>query len=154
MDTPTGKPGVGKGYADTDLSVEDVTTNSRSLGELVAGVTERFSRLIRDELQLAQLQAKAKAVKLGTGAALFIVAGVLALYALGFMLHGFVYLLAEWLPLWAGAFIVFGVLLLIILILVLVGMARLKASKKHVVDPKSGIQNSVSAVKKGLKNNE
>lgn len=145
MDTPRS----GQDPAEA-VGAESHTQTQRSIGELIAGVTERFSRLIRDELELAQLQAKKKVTKLGIGAVLFVVAGVLALYMLGFLLQSLVYLFAQWVPMWAAALIVVGILLLIIIILLAVGAKKMKASKEHVIDPKSGLQNSVSAVKKGL----
>lgn len=149
--TTSGKgPAVPNDFGGSTLPPEEEATSPRSIGELFAIMTERFSRLFRDEIELAKVQATAKITKSVTGAVFFIVAAVLLLYGLGILLHGFVYLLGEWLPLWAGAFIVFGVLLLIALIFVLIGLKKLKASQEHVIDPKSGIVNDIEAAKKGL----
>lgn len=143
-------PAVPKNFGGSTLPDVEAKETPRSVGELFATMTERISRLFRDEIELAKVQATAKITKSVTGAVFFIVAAVLLLYGLGILLHGFVYLLGEWLPLWAGAFIVFGVLLLIALIFVLIGVKKLKASQEHVIDPKSGIVNDIQAAKKGL----
>ncbi|AZN31094.1 phage holin family protein [Flaviflexus salsibiostraticola] len=128
--------------------------NPRSIGELVAGISERFSRLIRDEIELAKVQAAAKAQKLGVGAGLLAAAGVLALYAFGILLLAAVWGIANALPLWLSALIVGFVLLLICAILALVGIKSIKKSNEYVVDPKSGLINDIEAAKKGLATDE
>ncbi|MDO5724286.1 MAG: phage holin family protein [Flaviflexus sp.] len=147
-------PAVPPDLGGSSLPPNDGSTPSRSIGELVAGVTERFSRLIRDELALAQLQAKQKVTKLGMGAGLLAAAGVLALYALGILLLAAVWGIAEALPLWLSALIVGVVLLIICAILALLGKKKMDASKEHVIDPKSGIANDIEAAKKGFASNE
>nr|WP_182353338.1 phage holin family protein [Flaviflexus huanghaiensis] len=128
--------------------------NSRSIGELVAGISERFSRLIRDEIELAKVQATAKAQKIGVGAGLLAAAGVLALYAFGILLLAAVWGIANALPLWLSALIVGLVLLLICGVLALIGIKSIKKSNEYVVDPKSGIKNDIEAAKKGLATDE
>lgn len=126
------------------------TKNPRTIGELVAGISERFSRLIRDEIELAKVQATAKVKKIGVGAVMLIVAGVIALYALGILLLAAVWGIANALPLWLSALIVGLVLLLITGILAMIGLKSLKKSNEYVVDPKSGLVNDIEAAKKGL----
>lgn len=126
-------------------------SSSSSIGELIAKVTAQFSFLVRDEIKFASLQAKAKVTKLGTGGALFAVAGVLALYMLGILLMAAGFAFATFLPTWLAFLCVAGILLLLILILVVIGILKLKASKRHKVDPKSGMLKNLEAVKKGLK---
>ncbi|MCI7552089.1 MAG: phage holin family protein [Actinomycetaceae bacterium] len=121
-----------------------------SIGELVAKITAQFSALVRDEMKYAQLQAKAKVTKLGVGGVLLAIAAVFALYMLGTLLLAFGFGLATVLPTWAAFLIVSGVLLVIIIVLALIGLAKLKASKEHTIDPKTGLLKDVDAVKKGL----
>lgn len=130
--------------------VERSTGNSPSIGELVAKITAQFSALVRDEIKFAGIQLKAKATKSGIGGAMFAVAGVLALYALGILLMAAAYGIAEALPIWLSFLIVGVVLLVICGILALVGAKKLKAAKKNVVDPKKGLERDVNALKKGF----
>lgn len=82
---------------------------------------------------------------------MFAVAGVLALYGLGILFLAAVWGLATVLPLWASALIVAGVIFLICAILALIGKKKLDASKAHTIDPKTGLNKSMEAVKKGFK---
>lgn len=137
--------------AGPDQQIPNATTASKpSVGQLVAKVTAQFSSLIRDEIKYATMQLKAKVVKSAVGAALFAVAGVLALYALGILLLAAGFAIALALPAWAAFLIVGGVLLLICIILALVGINRFKAAEEHEFDPKAGIEQDIDAVKKGL----
>ncbi|MDO5025358.1 MAG: phage holin family protein [Trueperella sp.] len=137
--------------AGPDQQIPNATTTSKaSVGQLVAKVTAQFSALIRDEIKYATMQLKAKVVKSAVGAALFAVAGVLALYAFGILLLAAGYGIATVLPAWAAFLIVGGALLLICVILALLGVNRFKSAGKHELDPKSGIEQDIDAVKKGL----
>jgi uncharacterized membrane protein YqjE len=54
-----------------------------SIGDLAARLSEQVSRLVRDELALAQVEAKQKAKKLGLGVGMFGASAVLALLGAG-----------------------------------------------------------------------
>jgi hypothetical protein len=101
-----------------------------SVGELMTRLSEQTSRLVRDELALAQLELKDTAKQAGKGAGLLSGAGLLALYGLGAAIATAIIALALVLPLWASALIVTAVLFLAAGIAALVG-------KKEVqqVDP-------------------
>lgn len=128
--------------------------SGESIGALVAKVTAQFSALIRDEIAVTKLNAKDKVKSLGAGGALLAVAGVIALYFLSVLVLAAGFGLGALLGgrYWAGLLIVAGVLLLITLILALVGVAKLKASKEKQINPGQGISKSVDAFKKGLSN--
>ncbi|MDE3724545.1 MULTISPECIES: phage holin family protein [Nocardiopsis] len=110
------KPGAGGPGTSSD--------GDRSVGELVSDVTDNLSRLVRLELQLAKVEAKAEAAKVGKGIAGFAVFAVLA--------HIFVILLSvtiafvlyevAGLPGWASFAIVTGFYLLIALVSALFGL--------------------------------
>jgi len=123
----------------------------KTIGELISGVTENFSKLIRDEVELVKVQASKKAGKIGKGAGMFGAAGVLALYAFGFLLLAGMWGLANVLPIWLSALIVALVLLLIAGILALVGKKSIDKSKEDVIDPASGVKTDVEALKSGLR---
>lgn len=61
------KPGAGQPGADSD----------RSIGELVTDATDNVSRIVRLELKLAKLEAKADATRIGKSVGEFGAAGVL-----------------------------------------------------------------------------
>jgi uncharacterized membrane protein YqjE len=84
--------------------------NEPSVGELMTRLSEQTSRLVRDELALAQVELKNTAKQAGKGAGLLSGAGVLALYGLGAAIATAIIALALVLPLWASALIVTGVL--------------------------------------------
>jgi VIT1/CCC1 family predicted Fe2+/Mn2+ transporter len=72
-----------------------------SLGELTSRLSEQVSRLVRDELALAQMEAKEKAKRLGVGFGMFGAGGVLAFFgggvAVAAAVLGLTYVVAPWL---------------------------------------------------------
>ncbi|ROR72536.1 phage holin family protein [Bogoriella caseilytica] len=122
----------------------------RTFGELLSDLSAQVTNLIKAEIALAIAQAKAKGQRMGMGIGLFAGAGVLALYLLGVLLAAAILVLAIWLPAWASALIVAGVLLLIIGVLALIGRAQLKASKQYEITLQEDLKDDVEAVKKGL----
>lgn len=82
-----------------------------SVGQLMTQLSEQTSRLVRDELALAQVELKNTAKQAGMGAGLLGGAGVLALFGLGAAIATAIIALALLLPAWASALIVTAVLL-------------------------------------------
>lgn len=97
-----------------------------SVGELMTRLSEQTSRLVRDELALAQLEMKDSAKQAGKGAGLLSGAGVLALYGLGAAIATAIIALALVLPLWASALIVTAVLFVAAGIAALVGKKEIQ----------------------------
>jgi len=83
-----------------------------SVGQLVTQLSEQTSRLVRDELHLAQVELKNTAKHAGLGAGLLSGAGVLALFGLGTLITTAIVALDLVLPLWLAALIVTVVLFL------------------------------------------
>jgi hypothetical protein len=81
-----------------------------SVGELMTRLSEQTSRLVRDELALAQVELKNTAQQAGKGAGLLGGAGVLALYGLGAAIATAIIALGLVLPLWLSGLIVTAVL--------------------------------------------
>lgn len=121
-----------------------------SVGALLSKVTEDFSALIRDEIQLAQAQLAERGKAMGMGAGMFAGAAVFGLFAFGWLLTAAMFGLATVMPFWAASLIVAGFLLLVTLILVLVGRSKLKNAPPA---PTTGenIKKDVEAVKQGVK---
>jgi len=84
-----------------------------STGELMARLSEQTSRLIRDELRLAQLEMTEKGKRAGMGVGLFGGAGLLAAYGVGCLIAAAVLGLALVVSPWLAAVLV-GVALLLV----------------------------------------
>lgn len=84
-----------------------------SLGQLASQLSEQVSRLVHDELALAQLEAKRKAKRLGLGVGMFGAGGALAFFALGCLVAAAVLGLATAVSAWLAALIVAGALLVV-----------------------------------------
>ncbi|MBW0106997.1 phage holin family protein [Pseudonocardia sp. KRD291] len=84
-----------------------------SVGELMTRLSEQTSRLVRDELALAQIELRDTAKQSGKGAGLLSGAAVLALFGLGAAIATAIIALALVLPLWASALIVTAVVFIV-----------------------------------------
>ena len=82
------------------------------------------------------------------------VAGVLALYGLGWLFHSIELALVLVLPAWAASLIVCGGIFFFVLILALAGISQLKKSRAHVPHPQDGLKESMDALKKGAHKDE
>ncbi|WP_247595265.1 phage holin family protein [Actinomyces procaprae] len=122
-------------------------TTSPTLSELVGRISDNISALVHGEIDLAKAKGKRMASTMGVGGALLAVAGVVALYGVGFLLSTIVELIALALPVWAAKLIVTVVLLLTAAIAALLGVKRLRAAKADVPDPKGALQNDLNTVK-------
>lgn len=123
-----------------------------SIGELFANLSTQITSLVRGEIELTKAKATAYVTKMGMGIGLFVGAALFALYLLGWIFHTIELALAVALPAWAASLIVAGILLVIVLVLALLGKAALGKAKDSTPDPKSGVNASIDAVKKGLNN--
>ena len=101
---------------------------------LVASATDirdRGQRLARLNRELLVSELKEKGRRFGAAIALFVGAGVLALYALGFALTTIAVALALVLPLWLSLLIVTVVLSIIVVILALAGRGQVQQAKQE-----------------------
>ncbi|HTZ43787.1 MAG TPA: phage holin family protein [Jatrophihabitans sp.] len=107
----------------------DVATTGQqaSIGELVADATSHFSTLLHGEIELAKLEIKSSVKNAGTGAGAFIAAAVLLVFSLTFGLIALAEgLVAAGIWRWAAYLIVFAFLVLLAVLLVLVGVRKVK----------------------------
>ena len=95
------------------------------IGELLKRASEQTSRLVREELRLAQLEMQQKARHAGIGAGLFGTAGITALFGVGTLITTAILALALVLPAWSAALIVTVALFVVAAVVALVG-------KRHV----------------------
>ncbi|NYD43050.1 phage holin family protein [Nocardioides panaciterrulae] len=83
------------------------------IGALVHRLSEQIPELVRSELRLAQAELTEKGKKAGIGIGMFSVAGLLAFFGVATLITTAILVLALWLPAWAAALIVAGVLLIV-----------------------------------------
>jgi uncharacterized membrane protein YqjE len=117
-------------------------------GQLVSQMAEEVSRLVRDEIRLAQVEVSGKAKKAGIGAGLVGAAGLLALYGVGVLLACAVLALALAIDAWLAALVVGVVLLLAAGVAALIGKNRISDATPPLPERAlSNVKNDVDAVK-------
>lgn len=114
------------------------TTADSSSSELVKQLSEQVSRLIRDELRLAQLEMTTKGKRAGLGIGMLGGGGLLALYGIGCLLAAAIIGLAIAVPAWLAALIVGAVVLVAAAVTALRGKSKL--SKATPVVPEQTVQ--------------
>lgn len=125
------------------MTTEPTTINEASTAELLGQLQQQTTRLIRDELRLAQREFQESARHAGLGAGLISAAGLLAVLGLMTVVAAAVAAIALALPVWAAALIVAAVLFLGAGVAALVS----RSQAKQVPPPAS---QSVDSVKQDL----
>jgi len=110
--------------ADPNGTTSPAVVAETSTGDLVKDLSEQVSRLIRDELKLAEYEMAAKAKRAGRGVGMFGGSGLLALYGIGCLLAAAIVGLAGVVPGWAAALIVGGALLIVAGIAAMLGKSQ------------------------------
>ena len=100
--------------------------NELPVGELIQRMSQQTASLVRQELQLAQIEMKEKGKRAGLGAGMFGGAGVLALYGVGALIATLILVLATFLEAWIAAGIVTVVLFAIAGVLALTGKKEIE----------------------------
>jgi Flp pilus assembly protein TadB len=135
-------------------TVNESDTSQRTTAELVKTASEQISRLVRDELKLAQAELAQKGKHAGIGAGLFGAGGLIALYGVAALITAVVLLLAYVMPAWLAAVIVGVVLLGVAAILALVGKKQVSQAtpampEDTVRNVKADVATVTEAVKEG-----
>ncbi len=102
------------------------TPDNGGVGSVIHEVAERASALARLEAELAMLELRRKLVSLGTGGALVLGAGILGLFAIGFLLATAAVALAIVLDTWLALLLVGAALLALTAVAAVVGISTLK----------------------------
>jgi MFS family permease len=106
--------------------VHDTDARERPIGELVKDLTEQTSRLVRQEIKLAQAELSVKGKQAGKGAGLLAGAAVVGLLAGGALTAFLIALLDEWMPTWLAALIVTVLWAVVAAVLAKAGQNKLK----------------------------
>lgn len=123
-----------------------------SLGDLVKAMSADLSRLVRDEMQLAQVELTAKVKTAGVGVGAFGGAGVLALYGLGVLITAAILGLALVLPAWLAALIVGVVLLAIAGVAALIGKKKVEQAGPAMPERTvASVKEDVAEIKESIK---
>src|SRR5258705_12882106 len=125
------------------MSLEPKPATDASLGQLMSEFSSQTSRLVRDEMRLAQKEFQESAKHAGIGAGLLSVAGLLAVFGFAAIVAAAVAALSLALPVWAAALIVAALLLLA------AGVAGL-LRKGQVQRTSSATQQSVSNLNRDI----
>jgi hypothetical protein len=106
-------------------------TGSKSLGEIVAEVSEKASLLVREEIELAKAEVTDKLSKLTKGAAVAAAAGVFAIFGITMFFHGLAWFLNDIFGWNDDAWIGFGMVTMLLFLLgILAGVIALRLFKK------------------------
>ena len=103
-------------------------TAKRPIGVVVASAMEGVRTLLRKHVELAKLEVGAAVSVRAAGAGMMLVAGVLAMFAFGFVAAAGAAALSLVLPVWAAILIVAVLLLAIAGVLVLVGKRAIRTA--------------------------
>ncbi|XBH21528.1 phage holin family protein [Jonesiaceae bacterium BS-20] len=123
-----------------------------SIGALIGSITDLSSRLVRAEIAAFKSEMKTKLTMSGAGVGLFVAAGVLALYGLGFLFWAAVSAIALALPLWLATLIVAVGILALAAVLGLVGKKLLaKGSPAAPTQTIASVKEDIATFKEGLK---
>ena len=88
-------------------------SSEKSLGEIVAEVSEKAALLVREEIELAKAEMVGKAKTLGKGAAVAAAAGVFLIFAVVMLLQTLAWLIGDLLDsVWMG----FGIVTLLLIL--------------------------------------
>jgi len=98
----------------------------RSLADVFQDIVANVQDIVRSELRLASIEIRQELVKAVSAGKVAAAGGVLALFAVGFLLLAAVYGLALVMPPWAAALTVAVILVVASLILISAGSKRLK----------------------------
>lgn len=126
------------------MSVEPKSAADASIGELMSQLSAQTSRLVLDELRLAQKELQESAKHAGICAGLISVAGLLSVLGLATLVAAGVAAVALVLPVWAAAVIV------AVALFITAGMAAL-FSRKQAAEITPPATESVESVKADIK---
>jgi uncharacterized membrane protein YqjE len=123
--------------------------SKESLGDLVALAVSDISQLVRYEVDLAKLELKADARRLGMGAVLFGIAAFVGCLVLMVLSFAYAYgLMAAGIWAWAAFLIVAGTYVLLAALAVLIGYTRFKGLT-GLRQTRSTVSGDIAVIRRG-----
>lgn len=129
------------------MNPEAKPKSDASIGELMTQLSSQLSRLVRDEMRLAQKEFQQSAKHAGAGAGLFTAAGLLAFFGLASLIAAAIAAVALALPTWAAALIVGAALLLAAGVAALLSKNQAKEVTPAAPQTVASVKQDVQAVK-------
>lgn len=123
------------------------TGDARSIGEIVGDVSQDLTTLVRQEIELAKTELKEEAVKAGKGAGMLGGAGLAGYFAILFLSTTLMFMLDEFLDMWAAALIVTVLWAIGTAVLAVIGKKRLRASRPQLPQTQQTLKEDVQWAK-------
>jgi len=114
------------GQIQTEHGVRNGAADDRPLAELMRDLSQQSTELIRQEIELAKAELRAKGKSAGVGAGMFGAAGLIALFGVGALTACLVLALATAMDAWLAALIVAVVYLVAAGVAALVGKGKVQ----------------------------
>ena len=133
------------GQIQTEHGVRNGAADDRPLAELMRDLSQQSTELIRQEIELAKAELRAKGKSAGVGAGMFSAAGLIALFGVGALTACLVLALATAMDAWLAALIVAVVYLAAAGIAALVGKGKVQeatppAPEQAIASTKEDVQ--------------
>jgi hypothetical protein len=133
------------GQIQTEHGVRNGAADDRPLAELMRDLSQQSTELIRQEIELAKAELRAKGKSAGVGAGMFGAAGLIALFGVGALTACLVLALATAMDAWLAALIVAVVYLAAAGIAALVGKGKVQeatppAPEQAIASTKEDVQ--------------
>lgn len=121
---------------------------SQSTGDLIGSLGDQVTRLVRDEVRLAQAEVTQKAKRFGVGAGLFGGAGLVALLGLNALITAVIFGLSNVIAGWLAAVLVAVVLFVVAGVLALLGKKDVQQAAPPLPEQAiEGLKRDVATVK-------
>ena len=114
------------GHNQTQQGLRDGTADDRPLPDLMRDLSQQSTELIRQEIELAKAELRAKGKSAGVGAGMFGAAGLIALFGVGAVTACLILALATAMDAWLAALIVAVVYLAAAGVAALVGKGKVQ----------------------------
>ena len=108
------------------MAQQKMVKEEQSLGDLFSELAAETGTLVRQEVALAQVELTQKAASVGKNVGYLVVGGAVGYAALLVILAAAVIILANFIPMWASALLVGGVVGIVAFFLVSSALAELK----------------------------
>lgn len=133
------------GQIQTEHGVRNGAADDRPLAELMRDLSQQSTELMRQEIELAKAELRAKGKSAGVGAGMFGAAGLIALFGVGALTACLVLALATAMDAWLAALIVAVVYLAAAGIAALVGKGKVQeatppAPEQAIASTKEDVQ--------------
>ena len=122
-------------------------TDQRSLGEVVSDLSTDLSTLMKQEVQLAKVELKDEASKVGKGAGMLGGAGLAGWFVLLFLSLALTFLLDNWLPVEAAALITAGIWAVVAAVLAVIGRKELQEANPQLPQTQQSLKEDVQWAK-------